>query len=101
MKERENPQCLSALGSKVMKKTKAKSKHGGKRHGAGRKPMGTVPGRQLPWRIPGDDYARTVAAVKAMSGPGREPGRVIVDAIDAAARADVSQGRATDTLGRG
>jgi hypothetical protein len=87
MKERENPQCLSAREFNPMKKSKSKSKHGGRRPGAGRKPMGTIPGRQLPWRIPGDDYARTVAAVKAMSGPGREPGRVIVEAIAAAAKA--------------
>lgn len=82
MKERENPQCLSALGSKVMKKTKAKSKHGGKRHGAGRKPMGTVPGRQLPWRIPGERYAATIEAVKAhAAASGRPPGIVIADAV--------------------
>lgn len=69
-----------------MKTPKIKPKHGGRRPGSGRKPIGTIPGRQLPWRIPGDDYARTVAAVKAMSGPGREPGRVIVEAIETAAK---------------
>lgn len=69
-----------------MKTPKIKPKHGGRRPGSGRKPIGTIPGRQLPWRIPGDDYERTVAAVKALTDTDREPGRVIVEAIETAAK---------------
>ena len=69
-----------------MNTPKSKAKHGGWRPGAGRKPIGTIPGRQLPWRIPGDDYERTVAMVKALAGPDRPPGRVIVEVIEAAAK---------------